>query len=438
MKGAEQEAVLAQIHEEELVELARALVRIPSVVRADGSGGEGEVARFVASKMREIGLEVTLEEVHPGRPNVIGILRGSSPGRTILFEAHSDVVTEGDPKDWRFPPFEAVVADRRIYGRGACDTKGNLAAALLAVAALRRAGVRFPGKILLAVPVDEEGMMTGIKHLIRQGWADGVDGAIICEPEDNQVCLTQKGALRAILTSIGRMSHGCMPLAGFNPIPPLAKILLRFQELERREIERLGFHPYLGFPSITPTVLRAPVAGEPQLNVLAQDCRAYLDIRTIPGQDHDRLKEALSRIVAEVEKETKADLESGLEGQLRAILAEHERLPEGIGYQAHLEFIEERPWTETPKAEPIVRAVEAAVRAVTGKEPVYNGVPGATDGTFLWAWKGIPIVTIGAGERMVPHQKDEWVSISQLVETAKIYALSALEFLKGGERCPAG
>ncbi len=432
-EAAREAAVLSQIHEEELVELTRALVRLPSVVRADGSGDEREVAHFVAARMREFGFEVVLDEVHPGRPNVLGIIRGARPGRKILFEAHSDVVTEGDPKEWRFPPFAAKVEAGRIYGRGACDTKGNLAAAILAVAAIKRAGVGFPGEIRLAVPVDEEGMMTGIKHLIRRGFADDLDGAIICEPEDNQVCLTQKGALRAVLTSIGKMSHGCMPLTGFNPIPPLAKLLLRFQELERREIARLGFHEYLGFPSITPTVLRAPVAGEPQLNVMAKDCQAWLDIRTVPGQDHEELKAALSRIVAEVEEETKAEIESGFEGQVRATLAEHEKLPEGIGYRAKLEFIEERPWTETPKDEPLVRAVETAVRAVTGREPVYNGVPGATDGTFLWAWKGVPIVTIGAGERMVPHQKDEWVSISQLVETTKIYALSALGFLSGGE-----
>lgn len=434
MKRAEREAVLAQIHEEELVELARALVRLPSVVRADSSGDEREVAHFVAARMGEIGFEVVQEEVHPGRPNVIGTLEGSPSGRTILFEAHSDVVTEGDPKEWRFPPFEAIVTDGRIYGRGACDTKGNLAAALLAVAAIARAGVPFLGRIMLAVPVDEEGMMTGIKGLIKTGWADDLDGAIICEPEDNQLCLTQKGALRAVLTGTGKMSHGCMPLTGFNPVPPLAKALLRLQELERQEIARLGFHRYLGFPSITPTVLRAPVAGEPQLNVMAEDCQAWLDIRTVPGQEHEGLKEALVRLVAEVERETRADLESGFEGKVRATLAEHERLPEGIGYRARLEFIEERPWTETPRDQPIVKAVERAVRAVTGREPVYNGVPGATDGTFLWAWKNIPIVTIGAGERMVPHQKDEWVSIAQLVETAKIYALSALEFLKEGDQ----
>jgi succinyl-diaminopimelate desuccinylase len=423
------EKVFSYIDREEVVELTRALIRIPSVVRADGSGNEGEVARFVADKMREMEFDVAMDHIFPGRPNVMGVVTRGSPGRTILLEAHTDVVTEGDPAAWESPPFEGVVKDGRIYGRGACDTKGNLAAALLAIAALNRAKIAFPGKIIVAVPIDEEGMMTGIKHLIKEGWADGVDGAIICEPEDNQICITQKGALRAVLTSIGKMSHGCMPLVGFNPIPPLARMLLHFQELERSEIERLGFHRFLGFPSITPTVLRAPVAGEPQLNVMSRDCMAYLDIRTVPGQDHDRLKEALTRIVRRVEAEMKEDLAGGFEGKARTILGEHERLPEGISYRAELEFVEERPWTETPGDEPIVQAVDKAVRLVTGREPIYNGVPGATDGTFLWAWKGIPIVTIGAGDRMVPHQKDEWVSIAQLVETTKIYAMSALEFL---------
>lgn len=423
------EKVLSYIREEEVVELTQSLVRIPSVVRADGSGNEGKVAHFVASKIREIGFDVTMEEVFPGRPNVIGILKGNSPGKTILFEAHTDVVSEGDPDDWTYPPFEAIVKDGRIYGRGACDTKNNLASAILAIAAIKRAGIGFPGKIIMAVPIDEEGMMTGIKYLIKHGWADGVDGAIICEPEDNQICITQKGALRAVLTSTGKMSHGAMPLTGFNPIPPMAEIIRRLKKLEREEIERLGFHQYLGFPSITPTVIQAPATGEPQLNVMSKDCKAYLDIRTVPGQDHEQLKETITKIVREVETETKEELKQGFEGKVRAILGEHEKLPEGIGYRADLEFIEERPWTETSRNEPIVQAVDKAVRLVTGREPVYNGVPGATDGTFLWAWKNIPIVTTGSGDRMVPHQKDEWVSIAQLVETTKIYAVSALEFL---------
>lgn len=424
------ERVLGHINAQELVELARALIRIPSVYRPDKGGNEEEVAHFVARWLRSAGIWSELEEVSPGRPNVIGILKGAGPGRTLMFEAHTDVVTEGDPREWKHPPFAAEIADGRIYGRGACDTKGNLAAALIAVKALKDSSVPLPGKIVLGVLVDEEGLMTGIKHFIRRGWADGIDGAIICEPEDNQVCIAQKGALRVRIEARGRMSHGAIPLAGLNPIPPLAEIVRRVAQLERREIEAQGQDPLLGFPSITPTVIRAPVEGEPQVNVIPARGECFLDVRTVRGQDHEALKASLAAIVADVEREVRKDLREGLQGRLREELCPG--LSRKVDLSVSLEVFEERPWTETPRESPIVRAVAEAVRLVTGKEPVYNGVPGATDGTFLSAWKGIPIVTIGAGDRLVPHQVDEWVGIDQLVETAMIYAVSAIIFLNGG------
>jgi len=416
---------------DELVELARELIRIPSVYRPESGGSEEGIAHFLTRKLEELGLEVTVEEVAPGRPNVIAILKGQGgEGKTLMFEAHSDVVTEGDPEEWTYPPFEAEIADGRIYGRGACDTKGNLAAAIVAIKAIRESGVDFPGKILLGIPVDEEGLMLGIKHFIEHGWAKEVDGAIICEPEDNQICITQKGALRAEVNTYGKMSHGAMPLAGINPIPPMAEIIRRLVELERAEIERLGKHPFLGFPSFTPTVLQAPVVGEPQLNVMPSRCRMLLDIRTIPGQEHEELKARLAKLVAEVEAEVQKSLREGFQRRIREEL--EEGLSQGLSFAAELNIFEDRPWTETPKDDPLVQAVDQAVRLVTGREPVYNGVPGATDGTFLWAWAKVPIVTIGAGDRLVPHQKDEWVEIAQLVETAKIYATSALIYLDLG------
>jgi len=315
----------------------------------------------------------------------------------------------------------------RIYGRGACDTKGNLAAALKAVQAISQSGIPFKGKIVLGILVDEEGMMSGVKHFIRHGWANGVDAALICEPVDNHLCITQKGALRAELVTSGKMSHGAMPLAGLNPIPPMVSILERFRQLEEEEIERLGKDLFLGYPSITPTVLQAPVKGEPQLNVVPNHCRTLLDIRTIPGQSHEALKKQLEDIVQEEERSVRDSLQSGPLKEIRESL--EKGLSKGIPFQAKLDVFEDRPWTKTSRDEPIVKAVSRAYRSVTGDEPIYDGVPGATDGTFLSAWAGIPIVTLGAGKRMIPHQKDEWVSVEDLELTAKIYAASALEFL---------
>ncbi|OGP90226.1 MAG: peptidase M20 [Deltaproteobacteria bacterium RBG_16_47_11] len=421
------ERLLREIKREELIKLTQDLIRIPSVRSQKEGSNEEKVAIFLSHLLEEMGLDVVVEEVEPGSPNVIAVLQGEGEGRCLMFECHTDVVTEGDPSEWKYGPYEGRLVGNRIYGRGACDTKGNLAAAIKAVQAISHSGIPFKGRILLGILVDEEGMMSGVKHFIRQGWATGIHAAIICEPVDNQLCITQKGALRAELITIGKMSHGAMPLAGLNPIPPMISILEKIRQLEEEEIERLGKDAFLGYPSITPTVLQAPVRGEPQLNVIPYQCRALLDIRTVPGQSHEALKKQLEEIVKEEERSINTNLGSGPLKEIRETLEKN--LSKGISFQSTLNVFEDRPWTKTSREEWIVRAVSKAIQSVAGEEPTYGGVPGATDGTFLSAWAGIPIVTLGAGKWMIPHQKDEWVSVEELELTAKIYAASALEYL---------
>jgi succinyl-diaminopimelate desuccinylase len=403
------EDVLAGIDREELVRLAGDLVRISSVYRpGEEDGNEGDVAGFVADYLRNSGFEARTEDVAPGRPNVWVVWEGERPGKTLLFEAHTDVVTEGNAQEWRHPPFAAEREGGRLYGRGACDTKGNLAAALVAVRAIKDSGVSFPGTLVLCHPVDEEGMMTGIKAFIENGHAGGVDAAVICEPEENQLCVKQKGALRVEVTVRGRMAHGAMPLSGVNPVTRAARFVVAVEELEKEEIGRHGEDPFLGYPSLTPTILMGPDYGDPQINVIPASTYVALDIRTVPAQSHERLVGRLEDIIARLGSED----------------------PD---FDATLEVIEERPPTETPEDEPLVAAMARAHRHLTGKEPRYNGVPGATDGTFLSAWAGIPIVTTGAGEREVPHHKDEWVDEDELFAACRLYAATAMYYAYGEE-----
>jgi succinyl-diaminopimelate desuccinylase len=403
------EDVLNRIDHEELVHLAQELVRIPSVYRPEeADGNEARVARFVADYLERTGFEVSVEEVMPGRPNVWAVWEGDRTGKTLLFEAHTDVVTEGRAEDWDHPPFGAERDRGRIYGRGACDTKGNLAAAVGAVRAVKDSGVPFPGSLILCHPVDEEGMMTGIKAFIERGHADGVDAAVICEPEENQLCIKQKGALRVEVTLRGTMAHGAMPQSGVNPVTRAARFVVAVEELEGEEIERHGEDPFLGYPSLTPTILMGPGSGEPQVNVIPASAYVALDIRTVPDQSHRDLIERLEDIIARLASED----------------------PD---FDATLEVIEERPPTETPKDEQLVGAMERAYEHLTGQEPFYNGVPGATDGTFLHAWAGIPIVTTGAGDREIPHQADEWVDEEELFTTCKLYAATAMYYAYGEE-----
>jgi succinyl-diaminopimelate desuccinylase len=307
-----------------------------------------------------------------------------------------------------------------MYGRGTNDTKGNLAAMLIAMAALKRSGVKLIGTITGGVLCDEEDQMLGVRNFIDRGHADKITAAIICEPQDGLICTTQKGALRAQFTIRGRMSHGAMPLSGLNTAPAVAKLISGLQYLELEAVECSGRDEHLGWPSFTPTVIQAPAGGAPQLNVMPGEARVLVDIRTIPGQSHPDIKSKLSDMAGKIESQTRTNYE-----KYDRIL----NLDRNHDLKVAVEILTDRPCTLTDLTDPVIAAADWATRQISGMEPTYAGVPGATDGTFLWALKNIPIVTMGAGDRQVPHQVDEWVDLDQLIETAKIYALAALHYL---------
>jgi succinyl-diaminopimelate desuccinylase len=380
---------------EGLIAFARALVRVPSVHRPEAGQTEAAAAALVAERMRAFGWAPTVEEAAPGRPNVVATVEGGLPGPTLLLEGHTDVVTEGDPADWSHDPFGGDIADGRLYGRGAADMKAGVAAMLYAAAALAAAGP-FPGRLVLAALADEEGLMLGVKDFVRRGHAAGVAAAIVCEPEGGEVCIAQRGAIRALLEVHGRMAHGAMPDRGVNPIPPLADLVDRCADLEAALRAEAGRHPLLGLPHVTPTMVEAGSAD--QLNVIPGRARLGLDVRTIPGVDH------------------------------RALLA---RLRAAAGEGVTVTVVDDRPPTETPAGHPVVRALVDAHRAVHGTAPPLGGVPGTTDGTILWRDAGVPIVTYGPGGKWIAHQVDEHVELDDLVRAAEVYAGAARRFLEG-------
>ena len=406
MINDQEKKLLERVDREELVRLTRELVRIDSVIRPETGGTERELVFHIAGWIRrELALEPLIEEVEPGRQNIIVTLDSGVPGPCLMLEGHTDVVSEGSPESWRHDPFGAEIVDGRIYGRGACDMKAGIAVALSTVKAFRKTGVPWAGKIRLGLVCDEEGMMLGIKHFIRKGHADDVTACLVPEPEENNLCLSMKGAIRAVLRVQGRMAHGAMPLSGINPNTRLARIILAFELFEAEEKERCGEDEFLGLPSVTFTVVQSPPAGSPaQLNVMPGESRAFIDIRTTLAQNHDTVRESLRRI-------------------LRDLAASD---PD---FSADIDFIEDRPVVGISREEPIARVSAEAFREITGRAPVWNGVPGATDGTFLSALKHIPCLVNGPGPRHIPHQTDEYVDIDQMEECARIYVLSAFRYL---------
>jgi succinyl-diaminopimelate desuccinylase len=399
--------VLSLIDDDQVIRWTQELVRIPSVYRPEKGEAEEPAARWVEARLKEIGLETFFEVVEPGRPNVIGRWEGAKGGKTLMFEGHTDVVTEGDVTEWTYPPFEAAIVDGKMYGRGANDMKGGLVAAICATKAIVESGTRLGGDILIGAVCDEEGHMIGIKHFVEQGWADNVDAAIICEPEENHLCISQKGVMWVRITFTGKMAHGAMPLTGVNSAYPTARFLMAMQEMEAEQIATHGKHEFLGQPSVTPTILRSPVRGEPQNNVMPAQTEVVLDIRLIPGQSPEeieaKIKDACETVAAAQEPD------------------------KPVSYD--IEVLEARAPTATDRTEPIVQVLDRAYRDLTGKEPIYGGVPGSTDGTILNSRAGVPIVTCGPGDIYIPHHVDEWLGLDELIEATRLYTIAAMRFL---------
>jgi succinyl-diaminopimelate desuccinylase len=384
-----------------VVELTRALIRIPSV--AGRGGGERAAAELVARTMRDFGWHPQLTEVAPGRVNVVTTLEGQGgPGPTLAMEGHLDVVTEGDRSAWTVDPFGAEVRDGRLYGRGAADMKAGVAAMLHGARALQRGGP-FPGRLRLLALCDEEGMMLGAKRAVADGHLDGVSGVIICEPEGGEICPSSKGALRLRFDLAGRMAHAAMPELGRSPIP-VASLLV--QELARVQADLLrdpGTHPTLGLPYLTPTVL---VAGSlDQMNVTPAQATLAVDVRTVPGVDHARLLDDL---------------------RLRC-----DRLGRANGVAIELTVIDDRPPVEIGAEEPLVLALKQAHFELWGRPATLGGVPGTTDGTIITRDTGIPTVVYGPGGKWIAHQADEFVEVEEIPRYADTYARAAQIFLTG-------
>ena len=367
------------------------LVRIDSVNSSlvPGGAGESRIAAHVAEKMRALGMVVTTLEATRGRPSVVGRVPGSGGSRSLMLNAHLDTVgIEG-----MAGALAPTIRDGRLYGRGAYDMKGSLAACLAAVKALVGAGATLRGDLVLAAVADEEYASLGTAEVAREV---PVHAAIVTEPTELDLCIAHKGFVWLEVETVGKAAHGSRFFEGIDANMRMGRFLGRLDRLEQ-ELRTRPPHPLVGPPSLHAPTLH----GGSELSTYAASCRLGIERRTVPG---------------ETEAGVRAEIETLIE-QTRAA---------DPSFQASVRCLLARNAFEVPPDAPIVSAVRAAATRHLGRSPALIGKPFWMDSAIL-ADAGVETVIIGPIGGGA-HTSEEWVDLQSLERLAVILADATLAY----------
>jgi acetylornithine deacetylase len=374
----------------ETTELLRNLVAIDSVNPdlVAGGAGEGAIARFVADWLERAGLEVIIEEAAPGRPNVIGIACGSGGGRALMLNAHMDTVGVAGMER----PHDPVITDNRLYGRGAYDMKGGLAAIMAVGARAKQQHLR--GDVIVTAVVDEEYASIGTEAIVKHWRADA---AIVTEPTELDICTAHKGFAWFTVETSGVAAHGSRPDLGVDAIVKMGKILIALELLDQQLRSSGLSNPLLG----TGSVHAALIEGGQEWSSYPERCRLSVERRTVPGETLSLLEAELPAILAGIaatDPAFKATVQTGLV----------------------------REPFEIAEDESIVQVVRSRARSLLQREPATIGSTGWMDSALLAA-AGIPTVIFGPGGEGA-HAIVEWSDLAQVEQCAAILAEVAADF----------
>lgn len=409
---------------DELVELARDLVRVPTV--NPPGDAYAACAELIGRRLAGRGFRVEYPRAtgtpgdsdrHP-RVNVVARIEGRAPGACVHFNGHIDVVAAG--RGWTVDPFAGLVRDGRLYGRGTCDMKGGLAAAIVAAETILEDGLPWRGAIEISGTADEEtGGFGGVAWLAERGYfsAPRVDHVIIPEPLNvDRVCLGHRGVWWAEIEMHGRVAHGSMPFLGVSAIRGMAAFLAAveaelYPKLDARRT-RMPVEPpgarasTLNFNSLHGGLDEAfPGLPSP---LVAESCRLVVDRRFLLEEDLDEVKREIFDILDRV-----AAARPGLSWSSRDLMTFHPTMTE-------------------PDA-PVVQALNAAIRRVLGRAPAHIASPGTYDQKHIARIGHLrDCVAYGPGLLELAHQPDEFVVIDDMVAAAKVMAAASVQLLAAG------
>jgi len=383
---------------EEIIALTRKLISIPS--HWDVPSLEQEVVEELVRFCRVHELDYELQPVDDKRSNIIVKLPGTGNGNSLALNGHLDTVP---PYNMTVEPFAANMEGNRIYGRGAVDMKGPVAAMLSTILAFKRSGIKLKGDLVFTGVLAEETNSDGSETLISSGFK--TDGAIVGEPSNHEYAIGHRGLEWLEVEIIGKSAHGGIPDAGINAIVNAARFILRVQEKVVPRLKGLD-HPFMG-----PSVMNfGRIEGGTQPSTVADRCIIQIDRRYIPSESLQEVLREYEDILEELSKEY-----PGFKGVMR-------RMPSSL-----MKKFDHVPM-ETSPDHPLVSAVKDSIELITGAQPKMTTRRGWTDAAILNYYGKIPTVVYGPGDISRSHTPGEYITVEELIDGFKAYSLIAMKF----------
>ncbi len=374
---------------EELAQLLSDLVSINSINPdlVPGSPGEAEIAHYIARWLKRADLEVQLVESVTGRPNVVAIARGTGGGKTLLLNGHMDTVGVAGMS----LPHEPVIKDGRLYGRGAYDMKGGLAACMSAIAEARKRQLR--GDVIFTAVMDEEYASMGTMDLAKRFHADG---AVVAEFTELKLILAHRGFVWLEIETTGRAAHGSRPDLGVDAIAKMGRVLVELEKLDQK-LRANPTHSLLGSGSLHASLIK----GGQELSSYPEQCVLSVERRTLPGETPEKVEAEFVGMISDLQRSDpsfKAAVRRGID----------------------------RSPLETSEDAEIVKVIQGAAQKVLNRPLEIAGVPFWTDAAILSA-EGIPSLLFGPSGSGA-HATEEWVDLASVEACAEIYLETAIEF----------
>lgn len=375
-----------------IINLLSDLVAIDSInpeLVPDGAG-ESQISAFIANWCQQADLEVHLQEVVPGRANVIAIARGSGGGRSIMLNAHVDTVGVAGMVN----PHTPQIADGRVYGRGAYDMKAGLAACMDAIVRAKAQNLR--GDVYLSAVVDEEYASIGTQAIVAEWSRWPADAVIVTEPTEMTICIAHKGFVWLEVETYGVAAHGSRPHLGVDAIAKMGRVLTGIEALDQ-SLRANPTHPLLRSGSLHASL----ISGGQEWSSYPANCVLKVERRTLPS-------ESLETVVS----------------QVQAIL--DDASTHDPAFKAECRIVLERAPFEVAQSQPIVQTVAQAAERRMGKAPEFTGATFWMDAA-LFSEVGVPTVVFGSSGEGA-HAAVEWVDIESVISCADTLSETITEF----------